>query len=226
MINEDDTNEQFQQWLLLYVNGQLDELKTVWMEKYVAEHPDAAAEVEIERALKDTLLKQLPDYLPDQGLETLMQRIRVDKTTFRPNATSKFYKFLDFCKGAFDSLWMNPKWAIAASVLLFQAGVIATLINDRTYSTSIEQNQWRSGTELPRMQGPVLQITFKSTSTEADIRMLLVRIHGSLVGGPGQLGQYLVRVPENTITEIESEVTKSEIVESVQVLPEIPIEHE
>jgi hypothetical protein len=224
-MNEHNKNEQFQQWLLLYVNGQLDDLKTAWMEEYVAEHPDAATEVEIERALKSTLLEQLPDYLPDQGLETLMHRIQVEERTFRPTTASKFNKFLTFCKEAIDSMWQNPKWAIAVIVLLLQTGVIATFINDRT-NLHIEQNQWRSVSESSRYQGPVLQITFKPTSTEADIRMLLVKIRGSLVGGPGQLGQYLVRVPENTITETQNEVMKSEIIESVQVLPELPIEHE
>ena len=36
--------------------------------------------------------------------------------------------------------------------------------------------------------GPYLKVNFKADAREADIRLLLVEIHGSLAGGPGQLG--------------------------------------
>ena len=47
--------------------------------------------------------------------------------------------------------------------------------------------------------GPYLKVNFKADAREADIRMLLVEVNGSLAGGPGQLGDWYVRIPEARI---------------------------
>lgn len=224
MVNEQEHRTQFQQWLLLYVNGQLDKHKTAWMEQYAAEHPHAATEVEIERALKITLLNELPDYPLDYGLNTLMSRIRAEEGSTQPTSPDRRNSVVNRFIGAFNSLLLNPKWAVAVTLILLQTGAITTLLLSRVGTTLPKQNQWRSVTTPSQFQGPVLEITFKSTSPEADIRLLLVKIRGSLLGGPGQLGKYLVKVPENSITEAQNEVKNSGIIESVQILPELPLE--
>lgn len=224
MMTEHQHHKQFHKWLLLYVNGQLDETKTTWMEQYVAEHPDAATDVEIERALKNTLLNELPDYAPDQGLSTLMSWIRAEEVSSKPATPDRRSSLVNRCKDALSGLFTSPKWAVAVSLLLLQTGMITTLLLSRDGTTLPEQSQWRSVTAPSQLQGPVLEITFKSTSTEADIRLLLVKIRGSLLGGPGQLGKYLVKVPEESITEAQQEVMNSNIIESVQILPELPLE--
>lgn len=224
MMTEHEVNKQFQQWLLLYVNGQLDEIKTAWMEQYVAEHPDAAAEVEIERALKNTLLNELPVYTPDHGLNTLMSRIRTEEDSLQSATPDRRNRVVTLCIDALSSLFLNPKWAVAVALILLQTGAIATLLLSRDGTTLPGKNQWRSVTPPYQFQRPVLEITFKSTSTEADIRLLLIKIRGSLLGGPGQLGKYLVKVPEDSITEAQKEVMNSGIIESVQILPELPLE--
>jgi hypothetical protein len=55
--------------------------------------------------------------------------------------------------------------------------------------------------------------------------MLLVEINGSLAGGPGQLGDWYVRIPEARITAAASAVKASPIVDGVarvDALPERP----
>jgi hypothetical protein len=224
MMTEHEHNKQFQQWLLLYVNGQLDEIKTAWMEQYVAEHQQAATEVEIEKALKNTLLNELPDYPLDYGLNTLMDRIRAEEGSVEQKTPNSRDSVVKRYTDALSGLFMSPKWAVAVSLLLLQTGVITTLFLSRSGTPLPEQNQWRSVMPPSQFQGPVLEITFKSASTEADIRLLLIKIRGSLLGGPGQLGKYLVKVPENSITEAQKEVMNSNIIESVQILPELPLE--
>jgi hypothetical protein len=224
MMTEHERHKQFNQWLLLYVNGQLDDIKTAWMEQYVAEHPDAATEVEIEWTLKNTLLNELPDYPLDYGLNTLMGRIRAEESTLQPTTTNRRNSVINRCVDALSGLFTSPKWAVAVSLLLLQTGVITTLFLSRSSTPLPEQNQWRSVTNPTQFQRPVLEITFKSASTEAEIRLLLVKIRGSLLGGPGQLGKYLVKVPENSTTEAQKEVLNSGIIESVQILPELPLE--
>ncbi len=224
MMTEHEHHKQFHQWLLLYVNGQLDEIKTAWMEQYVAEHPHAATEVEIERTLKNTLLNELPVYTPDHGLNTLMSRIRAEEDSLQPTTPVRRNSVINRCIDALSSLLLNPKWVVAVTLLLLQTGAITTLLLSRVGTTLPEQNQWRSVTDPSQFQGPVLEITFKSASTEEDIRLLLIKIRGSLLGGPGQLGKYLVKVPEDSITEARNEVMNSGIIESAQILPELPLE--
>ena len=222
MVNKQEQRTQFQEWLLLYVNGQLDANKSTWMEQYVADNPDASTEVEFERALKNTLVNELPDYQLDYGLDTLMSRIRAEDSLSKPTTLNIITRCID----ALSGLLTNPKWAVAVmTLLLLQTGAITTLLLSRDGTTTLpEPYQWRSVTNPPQLQGPVLQITFKSASTEADIRMLLIKIRGSLLGGPGQLGKYLVKVPEETIAQAQTEVMNSKIIESVQILPELPLD--
>ncbi len=226
MVNKQEQRTQFQEWLLLYVNGQLDANKSTWMEQYVADNPDASTEVEFERALKNTLVNELPDYQLDYGLDTLMSRIRAEDSLSKPTTLNKRNSIITRCIDALSGLLTNPKWAVAVmTLLLLQTGAITTLLLSRDGTTTLpEPYQWRSVTNPPQLQGPVLQITFKSASTEADIRMLLIKIRGSLLGGPGQLGKYLVKVPEETIAQAQTEVMNSKIIESVQILPELPLD--
>jgi hypothetical protein len=224
MVNEHEHRTQFQQWLLLFVNGQLDEVKTAWMEQYVSEHPDAASEVEFERTLKNTLHNELPSYTPDHGLNNLLSRIRAEESALQPATPQKRNRIGNRWLDAFNNLWLNPKWAVAVALILLQTGAITTLLLSRDGASLPEQSQWRSVATPSQVQGPVLEMTFKPTSTEADIRLLLVKIRGTLLGGPGQLGKYLVKVPDGTITEAQKEVMNSGIIESVQILPELPLE--
>ena len=55
----------------------------------------------------------------------------------------------------------------------------------------------------------------KADAREADLRMLLVAIDGSLAGGPGPLGDWYVRIPEACIASAADKVKASAIVDGV-----------
>jgi hypothetical protein len=153
-----------------------------------------------------------------------MSRIRAEEGALQPATPYKRIRIGNLWLDALKSLWLNPKWAVAVALILLETGAITTLLLSRAGTTLPEPYQWRSVTAPSQVKGPVLEITFISTSTEADIRLLLVKIRGTLLGGPGQLGKYLVKVPEGTITEAQKDVESSGIIESVQILPELPLE--
>ena len=52
--------------------------------------------------------------------------------------------------------------------------------------------------------------------------MLLVEVHGSLAAGPGQLGDYYVRVPEQQVPTSSDKLAASAIVEAVAVVDALP----
>lgn len=225
-MTELEQNEQFQQWLVLYVNGRLGEAECAWMDNYVLEHPNAATELKLERSLKETLQVGLPNLAPNHGLEAFMNRVRAEnKVCHSQIHDKKSISVFNRFKEAVNGLILDPKWAMVVTLLLVQTGVITVLLSNRKMAILSNQPEWRSVGENPQVKGPVLQITFKSTATEEEMRLLLIKIRGSVLGGPGQLGNYFVRVPDGRIEAAKQQVLGSSIIESVQILSELPVEY-
>jgi hypothetical protein len=63
----------------------------------------------------------------------------------------------------------------------------------------------------------VLRVTFKAEAEELDIRGALVDVGGTLVGGPGQLGEYLVRVPPGKLDAAAARLRANAAIEAVEV---------
>jgi hypothetical protein len=224
-MDENEQKKLFHQWLPFYVNGRLSEADRTWMDHYLAEHSQAAFELKIEQTLKETLQSGLPNFSPNQGLETFMSRIRSDSSIANESSFALFCRnFLDNCRLAVRSLFISPQWAMAVTLLIVQTGIIGILIANRSLPTVSDQAEWRSVGETSPYHGPVLQITFKSSATEEEIRLLLIKIRGSLIGGPGQLGNYIVKVSDEKIEEAQKQVMSSPIIETVSILQEIPVE--
>ena len=52
--------------------------------------------------------------------------------------------------------------------------------------------------------------------------MLLVEVQGSLAAGPGQLGDYYVRVPAKQVDAIADKLKTSPIVDGVAIVDALP----
>jgi hypothetical protein len=98
-----------------------------------------------------------------------------------------------------------------------QGIVIASMVNKGDESTEL-----RAVKPTVVDPGPFLKVNFKADAREADIRMLLVEINGSLAGGPGQLGDWYVRIPESRITAAAEQVKASAIVDGVARVDALP----
>lgn len=220
-----ENKKRFEQLLPFYISGRLDEADHAWMLQYLAQNPQAEADLHFEQALKVALRAELPETAPNQGLDAMMSRIRSDLASAKDeNLKNESRSFVASCRAAISSFFHNPGWAVAVTLLIFQTGVIGLLINNRTTPLLPDYSQWRSVGETPAYQGPVLQITFKSSATESEIRLLMIKIHGVFLGGPGQLGNYIVRVAPEQIEAAKKQVLDSAIIEAVQTLPEVPAE--
>ena len=87
--------------------------------------------------------------------------------------------------------WVVNLQATAAALLIAQAAVIGMLAWDhRTHEVS----DIRAGAQTELQRGPVLRVSFRDDVREGELRKALADIGGEIVGGPGQLGVYLVRV--------------------------------
>jgi hypothetical protein len=71
-------------------------------------------------------------------------------------------------------------------------------------------------------EGPMLKISFAPDAKESDIRMLVVQVHGELAGGPGQLGDYYLRVPAGSEAAALAKVQATPIVQAASLAPGVP----
>jgi hypothetical protein len=101
-------------------------------------------------------------------------------------------------------------------VVVVQGIVIANLANKD------ESTELRTVKPTAVDPGPFLKVNFKADAREADIRLLLVEVNGSLAGGPGQLGDWYVRIPEARIAAAAAAVKASPIVDGVARVDALP----
>jgi hypothetical protein len=112
---------------------------------------------------------------------------------------------------------LRPALAAALAVVVVQGVVIANL------ATKDDSSEIRAVKPTVVDAGPFLKVNFKADAREADIRMLLVEIDGSLAGGPGQLGDWYVRIPEARITAAANQIKASSIVDGVARVDALPV---
>jgi hypothetical protein len=94
-------------------------------------------------------------------------------------------------------------------MLLAQAAVIGYLVHERNAALAPLSGQ-------PPASGELLQVVFKADATERDIRGLLASVDAELVGGPGALGVYTIRVPAGRADAAAAALRgRADVVESV-----------
>ena len=109
----------------------------------------------------------------------------------------------------------KPFWvALAASVLVVQSGIIGYLYQSDTSRPIDESSIYRSGGEAQALRAQI-EVSFRADATEQDIRRLLVALGAEIVGGPGQLGFYQLRLPEGDLAKAIERLKGERIVESV-----------
>jgi len=65
----------------------------------------------------------------------------------------------------------------------------------------------------------LLRLNFRDRVSERDMRLLLIRAGAVIVGGPGQLGDYIVAVPAHELARARQAFQDSHLTESVQEVP-------
>ncbi|MCB1956858.1 MAG: zf-HC2 domain-containing protein [Rhodocyclaceae bacterium] len=215
---KDEIRQQFDDLLPWYVNGTLDERDRQWVERQLADNPDWQSELGWMHSLQAKIRESEPAFAPGQGFDRLLARVRhgqevVQAPRPQPKAEGGLLAALSAWLERFS---LTPALAGAAAVVMVQFGVIALLVNQQGELKS-EYERFRSVNSGEVVTGPALEVVFKSDALEREIRETLVRIGGTLAGGPGQLGIYLVYVPENELSTAKAALEGNPIVELVTV---------
>jgi hypothetical protein len=209
----------FDELLPFYVNDTLDASDREWVDAYLREHPKSAAELQWYRTLQDTMQRDAPAVSAEVGLDKVMARIRGERAPSRAVArTAPGFgeRLREFFASITPQPLLKPALAGALAVVVVQGIVIANL------ASPDESTELRAVRPTVVEPGPFLKVNFKADAREADIRMLLVEINGSLAGGPGQLGDWYVRIPEARIAAAADAVKASPIVDGVARVDALP----
>jgi hypothetical protein len=116
-------------------------------------------------------------------------------------------------------LWRNVGWSLAASLMLAQTAIIASLMRGQPDKSIEEQvngtSEYRSVPQ-PAANYAYLEVVFKPDAREVDIRKLLTRLNATIVDGPGEFGQYRAQVKAGAEQEAASIIQGSGLADSVR----------
>ena len=201
-------NERFEELLPWYVNGTLGGEDRAFVEAYLEQHPDARSELDWYRSLQQRVQENAPAVPATIGLAKAMRLIQGDRPSFAERLSALFGNF-----------GMRPAFAMAAlAVVVVQGGVIMNMLHD----ARDDANEIRALRAVRVEEGPMLKISFAPDAKESDIRMLVMQVGGELAGGPGQLGDYYLRVPAGTEAAALGRVQAAPIVQSASLAPGVP----
>lgn len=201
-------NERFEELLPWYVNGSLGDEERAFVDTYLKEHPEARSELEWYRSLQKRVQENAPAVPATIGLARAMRLIQGDRPTMAERISAFFGNF-----------GLRPSYAMAAmAILAVQGGVILNLLGD----VNDNADEIRALRAVRVEEGPMLKISFAPDARESDIRMLVVQVQGELAGGPGQLGDYYLRVPAGSEAAALARVQAATIVQAAALAPGVP----
>jgi anti-sigma factor RsiW len=201
-------NKRFEELLPWYANGSLGAEDRAWVDAYLQQHPEAKSELDWYRSLQARVQENAPTVPPTIGLARAMRLIQGD----RPTLSERIGAF-------FGNLGMRPSYALAGlALVMVQGGVILNLLGNARE----DADQIRALNAVRVEEGPMLKISFAPDAKEADIRMLVVQVGGELAGGPGQLGDYYLRVPAGSEAAALAKVQSAPIVQAAALAPGVP----
>lgn len=201
-------NERFEELLPWYANGSLGAEDRAWVDAYMEQHPEARSELDWYRSLQARVQENVPAVPTTIGLARTMRLIQGD----RPTLAERISAF-------FGNLGMRPSYALGAlAVMAVQGGLIVALLGDARDSA----DEIRALHSVRVEEGPMLKVSFAPDAKETDIRMLMIQIHGELAGGPGQLGDYYLRVPAGSEAAALARVQAAPIVQAAVLAPGVP----
>jgi hypothetical protein len=194
-------------------NGTASAADRAWVERYLRSHRQARAELEWYASLRQSIRADAPERAPDAGLERLLHRVRLERQPVPRDPKIGLAPLLGPLLGPLrvfiSSIAMRPVIAYGALAL-----VVVALFDPQ--ATEREYAEYRALVSV-QASGPVLRVTFKVDAEERDIRNALLDIGGTLVGGPGQLGEYLVRVAPAKLDTAAARLRGNVVIEAVEI---------
>lgn len=213
-------NPQFDEISRKAAAGTLTDEEREWLATYLREHPERRFDHEWDAAFVAGLDEKIAAMPAMPGWERTEHMLQAETRARVPPAKGMAVRN----PGLLDRLadWVASSWgfaintqAVAVALVLVQAGAIGVLA---WQYEARDDSTIRAGTADPTARGPLLRVSFRQDLREAELRRALADIGGEIVGGPGQIGVYLVRVREGDLRAAAQRLRTGGTAELVEVV--------
>jgi hypothetical protein len=199
-----DEREEIELLLPWYVTGKLSAAERQRVDRFLAENPDIARQIELAREESaETVISSEALGAPSAGsLDRLMQQVSRMPRRAGPMQilTGGLERLADWI-GGLTRVQLGAVAAAAALLLAVQAGALLYMTErgSRTYETA-------SGpTETVGGAGTFAVVSFQPTASAADIAALLSQTGAQIVEGPKAGGLWRVRLSTERLADAEAE---------------------
>ena len=212
--------------------GTLSAAEREWLDAHLREHPGKRAELEWDEAFSAKLEDKIAAMPARPGWERTERLLQVEAEqagaaaaaqnrrpargpkTAAPRVPGTLDRLSDWLASTLG-LAINAQ-AVAIALVLVQAGVIGVLA---WQYTGADDSEMRGGAQDPTPRGPLLRVSFRQDVREAELRRALADVGGEIVGGPGQIGVYLVRIKEGDLEAAAQRLRAGGATELVEIVP-------
>lgn len=213
-----------------YANQSLNAEDATWLQTWLSQHQGQVPEIMAELVWIQLTIQQVRATIavpePAHGLDTLLNRIQQAQPSTAPTPKPRNQPVPEI------SSWWQQRWSelqyfftrpvvgmACAALVIAQMGVIGRLTLSEKQDTPHDLAPLSGGvTAKEGMQ--FLQITFRETATEGDIRKILQTVDGTIVAGPGALGIYTISIPQEKIKiafkTLQLDQQNQRVIDSVQ----------
>lgn len=191
-------NESFAEIARKAAAGTLSPAERDWLEAHLREFPAKRAEIEWDQAFSAQLAAKIASMPAMPGWERTAQALRSQQLQPTQAAVRAAPGILDRLAEWIRStlgVGMNMQ-AIAVALVLAQAGALGMLV---WHYRDTADSEFRAGTGSNVPRGPLLRVSFKPDIRETDLRKALADVGAEIVGGPGQMGIYLLRIKDGDL---------------------------
>lgn len=221
-----------------YINGTASDTERQWVDELVARSAQARAALAWHEALAAKVVADVDSAPADVGWERLLARARTDAQSLpmRASVPPGFMAQL----GRWLAALAPHRWLPAPALGGACAVLVAVVVGQAVYFGQSEQvpdyttvrganpqgdPAGLGGTVQERakalglMDKKFVRLNFRDRVTERDMRLLLVQTGSVIIGGPGQLGDYIVAVPASELGRAIEAYRASYLTESAQEVP-------
>jgi hypothetical protein len=200
--------------LAAYIAGTLNESSRRDIEARLSSDDQLRSQFEYLQLIAQGVRDYVPAPPRDVGIEKTLQRIS------QQAATPASPPLGDRLRGLIPDWLRTPRALAFASmaVIATQFAFIGHLVveRDRDYSDV------RAGTTRPAPPGPFIKVSFRTDTTEKDLRFLVVGLGATIVGGPTQLGDYYLFLEPGKTDWAAQQLRQSQFVDAVTVIAALP----
>jgi hypothetical protein len=214
--------EKFEEWFPRYRDGTLPEKERAELDRYLASHPEAKADLDVFLKVASGLDARYSMVPSDIGLDKVIKKNRAfdaesmglkDKELKETQTKSNGWRnWVPALLGGSPVSWAQPAFALALVVIGVQSAMLLR---------PSEEIQMRSSKDSPKhgdalANAYLLRVAFQPTATEGEIRVLLAGNNARFVAGPDSEGTYTVAVPTNESIRVLETLKVAKIVAAVQ----------